>query len=69
MGVGCMIANYYVKFTVHWNFFSQLMIFIGLISGATLLYIGLTWLFRCPEIEEVYGIATRRPGAAEGLAG
>lgn len=69
MGAGCMLANYYVKFTVNWSFFSQLLIFIGLISGATLLYIGLTWVFRCPEIEEVYGIATRRPGAAEGLAG
>jgi len=46
-----------------------LLVFIGVLSGATVLYIGLTWLFRCPEIEEVYGIATRRPGAAEGLAG
>ena len=69
MGAGCLIANHYVNMTLQWNFFSQLLVFIGLISGATVLYIGLTWLFRCPEIEEVYGIATRRPGAAEGLAG
>jgi hypothetical protein len=68
MGVACLIANYYTKFTVQSAFFTQLMVFIGLIGGATLLYIGLTWVFRCPEIEEVYGIATRRE-TAEGLAG
>jgi putative peptidoglycan lipid II flippase len=68
MGVACLVANYYTKFTVQSAFFTQLMVFIGLIGGATLLYIGLTWVFRCPEIEEVYGIATRRE-TAEGLAG
>jgi putative peptidoglycan lipid II flippase len=68
MGVACLIANYYTKFTVQSAFFTQLMVFIGLIGGATLLYIGLTWVFRCPEIEEVYGIATRRE-TAQGLAG
>ena len=69
MGVGCGVANYYVKnFTLEYAFFHQLLIFIGLIGGATLLYIGLTWVFRCPEIEEVYGIATRRESAEE-LAG
>jgi putative peptidoglycan lipid II flippase len=68
MGVGCMIANYYARYTVQSAFFTQLMVFIGLIGGATLLYIGLTWIFRCPEIEEVYGIAMRRETAEE-LAG
>lgn len=65
MGVACMVANHYVNYTVNSAFFTQLMVFIGLIGGATLLYIGLTWLFRCPEIEEVYGIATRREPAEE----
>jgi hypothetical protein len=68
MGVGCVIGNYYAKFSLQAAFFTQLMVFIGLIGGATLLYIGLTWLFRCPEIEEVYGIAVRRETAEE-LAG
>jgi putative peptidoglycan lipid II flippase len=68
MGVGCMIGNYYARYTVQSAFFTQLMVFIGLVGGATLLYIGLTWVFRCPEIEEVYGIATRRETAEE-LAG
>jgi putative peptidoglycan lipid II flippase len=65
MGAACLVANYYVKYTVQAAFFTQLLIFIGLIGGATLLYIGLTWVFRCPEIEEVYGIATRRETAEE----
>jgi putative peptidoglycan lipid II flippase len=68
MGVGCMVGNYYTKYTVQSAFFTQLMAFIGLIGGATLLYVGLTWIFRCPEIEEVYGIAMRRETAEE-LAG
>jgi putative peptidoglycan lipid II flippase len=70
MGVGCFIANIYASSpaALQASFFNQLMIFIGLIGGATLLYIGLTWIFRCPEIEEVYGIATRRESAEE-LAG
>jgi putative peptidoglycan lipid II flippase len=68
MGVGCLVANYYAKYTVQSALFTQLVVFIGLIGGATLLYIGLTWIFRCPEIEEVYGIAMRRETAEE-LAG
>jgi putative peptidoglycan lipid II flippase len=70
MGVGCGIANIYASSpaALSASFFNQLLIFIGLIGGATLLYIGLTWIFRCPEIEEVYGIATRRESAEE-LAG
>jgi putative peptidoglycan lipid II flippase len=68
MGVGCMIGNHYARYTVQSAFFTQLLVFFALIGGATLLYIGLTWVFRCPEIEEVYGIATRRETAEE-LAG
>jgi len=69
MGAGCLVANHYANFTLNSAFFIQLVVFIAMILGATLVYIGLTWLFKCPEIEEVYGIAMRRPGAAEGLAG
>jgi putative peptidoglycan lipid II flippase len=69
MGAGCLLANHYANFTLNSAFFIQLVVFIAMILGATLVYIGLTWLFKCPEIEEVYGIAMRRPGAAEGLAG
>ena len=65
MGLGCMIGNHFANYTLQSAFFTQLLVFIALIGGATLLYIGLTWLFRCPEIEEVYGIATRRETAEE----
>jgi len=65
MGVACMIGNHYANYTLQSAFFTQLMVFIALIGGATLLYIGLTWIVRCPEIEEVYGIAMRREPAEE----
>jgi putative peptidoglycan lipid II flippase len=67
MGAGCMIANHYANRSIHSAFFIQLLVFIGLIGGATLVYVALTWIFGCPEIQEVYGIATRGE-AAEGLA-
>ena len=69
MGAGCMIANYYARNALQGAFSLQLIVFAGMILGATLLYVGLTWIFHCPEVEEVYGIAMRRTGAAEGLAG
>ena len=67
MGVGCWFGNYYTTFTIHSRFLVQLLVFAGLIIGATALYLALAWLFRCYEIEEVYGIATRRAvGAGDG---
>ena len=60
MGVACWFGNYYTEFTIHSRFLVQLMVFTGLITGATVLYLALAWLFRCHEIEEVYGIAMRR---------
>jgi putative peptidoglycan lipid II flippase len=68
MGAACMVANHYANFTIHSAFFIQLLVFIGLIGGATLLYVALTWIFHCPEIQEVYGIATRGSESAEELA-
>ena len=67
MGVACWFGNYYTTFTIHSRFLVQLLAFAGLIIGATALYLALAWLFRCHEIEEVYGIATRRTvGAGDG---
>jgi len=43
----------------------QLSVFAGLISGATVLYLALAWIFRCSEIEEIYGIATRKKRSGE----
>ncbi len=63
MGVACWFGNHYTAFTIHARFLVQLLVFAGLISGATVLYLALAWIFRCHEIEEVYGIAVRRRGA------
>jgi len=67
MGVACWFGNYYTGFALHSRFLVQLLVFAGLIIGATALYLALAWLFRCHEIEEVYGIATRRTaGSGDG---
>ena len=68
MGVACWVGNYYTSFTVNSRFLVQLLVFAALIIGATVLYLALAWLFRCHEVEEVYGIATRRRTAGDGSA-
>jgi len=66
MGVACWLGAHYTEFTIHSRFLVQLLVFTGLILGATALYLALAWIFRCSEIEEIYGIATRRKrGGAE----
>jgi len=64
MGVACWFGNYYTRFALHSRFLVQFLVFAALILGATALYLALAWLFRCHEIEEVYGIATRRTAGA-----
>ena len=65
MGVACWLGVHYTEFVMHSRFLIQLLIFISMILGATGLYLGLAWLFRCHEIEEIYGIATRRKRGGE----
>jgi putative peptidoglycan lipid II flippase len=60
MGVACWVGMHYTAFTAHSRFLIQLFVFVGMITGATLLYLALAWLLRCREVEEVYGIALRR---------
>jgi putative peptidoglycan lipid II flippase len=68
MGVACWFGARYTAFSMHSRFLVQLLVFAALILGATLLYLGLAWIFRCHEIEEVYGIALRRrESSAEGI--
>jgi hypothetical protein len=50
---------------MHSKFIIQLLIFFGLLGGATGLYLALAWVFRCHEIEEIYGIATRKNRSGE----
>lgn len=59
MGALCWAALRYSRFSSYQHFLPQLGLFTALIVGATVVYLGLAWLFRCPEIEEVYGIAVR----------
>jgi putative peptidoglycan lipid II flippase len=67
MAAACWVGNYYTSFTMHSRFLIQVSVFIGLIGGATVLYLALAWVFRCHEIQEVYGIAIRRrAGGGEG---
>jgi len=66
MAVACGIANHYTAFTIHSRFLVQLLVFSGLIIGATVLYLALAWIFRCHEIEEIYGIAIRRRSMGDG---
>ena len=66
MGVACWLGMHYTQFTLHSRFLVQLVVFAALIVGATVLYLASAWIFRCNEIEEIYGIATRRRrGGAE----
>jgi len=68
MGVACWLGSHYTEFTMHSRFLVQLLVFIGLIAGATVLYLALAWIFRCSEIEEIYGIATRKKRGGEAYA-
>jgi len=65
MGVACWLGGHYTEFTMHSRFIVQLGVFAGLIGGATVLYLALAWIFRCSEIEEIYGIATRKRRGGE----
>ncbi len=65
MGVACWFGVHYTQFTLHARFLTQVGIFTAMILGAAALYLGLAWIFRCHEIEEVYGIAIRRQPVAE----
>jgi putative peptidoglycan lipid II flippase len=59
MGVLCYATLQYTHFEQRTHFLPQLFLLTAIITGATLVYIGLTWLMRCPEVEEVWGVAMR----------
>jgi len=65
LGVACGFGLRYTLFTMQARFLVQLSVFTGLILGVTILYLALAWLFRCHELEEVYGIAVHRGPAAQ----
>jgi putative peptidoglycan lipid II flippase len=59
MGVGCWFGNYYTTLTIH-SLSRATSRFCRTDHRGHVLYPSLAWVFRCHEIEEVYGIATRR---------
>jgi hypothetical protein len=69
MGLVCWSALKYSQFDSIEHFIPRLLVFIALISAATLTYLGLAWAFRCDEISEVYGIAFHRAAAEPGKPG
>jgi hypothetical protein len=38
----------------------MLLVLVLMLVAATATFIALSWVMRCTEVEEVYGIATRR---------
>lgn len=69
MGVVCWGALRYSQFDNIEHFLPRLLVFIALIGGATLTFLGLAWAMRCAEISEVYGIAFHSAGAGAGKQG
>jgi putative peptidoglycan lipid II flippase len=57
MGAGCWVALRASHFNSYVDFLPKLGIFAALILGASASYLILTWILRCHEITEVYGIA------------
>ncbi len=69
MGAVCWASLHYSRFDSIDHFFPRLVVFVALIGGATLTYLGLAWALRCGELSEVYGIAFHRPAAAAAKQG
>jgi putative peptidoglycan lipid II flippase len=69
MGAVCWTMLRYSHFDLIEHFLTRLVVFIAMIGGATIAYLGLAWLLRCDEIREVYGIAFRRDRAETGKMG
>jgi putative peptidoglycan lipid II flippase len=69
MGVVCWGALRYSHFDSIDHFLPRLVVFVALIGGATLTYLGLAWALRCGELSEVYGIAFHSAGTETGKQG
>jgi putative peptidoglycan lipid II flippase len=69
MGSLCYLALQFLHFSEVASFGARLLWLVLLITISTAAYVGLAWALRCPEVEEVYGIATapRQRGEAVGV--
>jgi putative peptidoglycan lipid II flippase len=59
MGALCWAMVHFSHFELQTHFLPRLFLFIGILTTATMAYIAITWLLRCPEVEEVWGVARR----------
>jgi putative peptidoglycan lipid II flippase len=59
MGVLCWAMLRFSHFEQQTRFLPRLALFAGILTAATVVYVGITWLIHCPEVEEVWGIARR----------
>ena len=69
MGAVCWTSLRYSHFDSIEHFLTRLVVFVAMIGGATLTYLGLAWVLRCHEIHEVYGIAFRTDRTEAGKMG
>lgn len=60
MGVLCHAVLKLTHFEEITSLFPQIVLLILMIVGATAVFLGIAWVLRCPEIEEVYGVAMRK---------
>jgi putative peptidoglycan lipid II flippase len=59
MGALCWGMLRFSHFEAQTHFLKQLLLVAGMLVVATVSYIAVTWLLRCPEVEEVWGVARR----------
>jgi putative peptidoglycan lipid II flippase len=64
MGILCWLAVQYVHLGAHPSLLLDTLLLIATIAGAFGAYMGLTWIFRSPEIGELHEIIFQRKGAA-----
>ena len=60
MGGVCYAMLLWFHFEDLTALFSQIGVLTLMIVVATLVFLGIAWMLRCPEIEEVYGITTKK---------
>ncbi len=59
MGGLCWVMLRYSGFETYESLWLRIGVFTLMIVLATVFFVGLAWVMRCAEVEEVYGIATR----------
>lgn len=67
MGFLCYALLYVNRVAQLESFLAQAGVLFVMLAVATGAYIGLAWLLRCKEVEEVYGIATGRERSDAGM--